>query len=313
MVFAKMGRIRHIERRGSNHPKNGWLWAHDYSPELVRLYLFVTSIVDWFFWHSVINNYTPAALKNYRCDEARACELLDGLNEMIASESEGSDLLSEESCLLSDLILELYQFPAIELVIRSAAQDNREISDISSSLFTWCTERTAERVVLEDYMKRVINTRSHVFNSGNYHDEMNWLDIYDMEINELYRAWVEEKPRRLEEEIRKKINLFRKHAAFDIDNRAKSQWYAEANYLGIDHKQTIQHWDFFCEYLSLKVRYHKTRVGLIEEAIDSYFSMRQVLRNTDNLIYDFGRAAIDFSESRVQLLGENFPCFGQAL
>ena len=150
------------------------------------------------------------ALKNYRCDEARACELLDGLNEMIASESEGSDLLSEESCLLSDLILELYQFPAIELVIRSAAQDNREISDISSSLFTWCTDRTAERVVLEDYMKRVIHTRSHVFNSGNFHDEMNWLDIYDMEINETYRAWIIEKPRRLKEEIRKKINLFKK-------------------------------------------------------------------------------------------------------
>ena len=296
-----MGRISHIERRGSNHPKTGWLWAHDYSPELVRLYLFVTSIVDWFFWHSVINNYTPAALKNYRCDEARACELLDGLNEMIASESEGSDLLSEESCLLSDLILELYQFPAFELVIRSAAQDNREISDICSSLFTWCAERTAERIVLEDYMKRVIHTRSHVFNSGNYHDVMNWLDIYDMEINETYRVWIKEKPYRQEEEIRKKISLFRKHSAFNIDSRAESQWLAEASYLGLNHQQASQHWNCLREYLALKIKFHETRIDLVQDSMNSRFTFRQVLRNTENMTYDFGRSAIDYSEICMKL------------
>lgn len=289
-----MNNVTNIDRPGANHPKNGWLWVHDYPPEIVRLYLFATSICDWFFWHSVINNYTPGALKNYRCDESRACELLDCLDDAFIGSS-------EESCLLSDLVWDQYEFPEIELVIRGAAQDWREISEISSSLFTWPTTWTDERLILETYIKRVLYKRSHIFNSGNYHDVMNWLDIYDMEINETYRAWIQDKPIQLKQEIQKKINLFKKHAALYPNDRVRRQWYSEATYLGLDHTKTVKHWNFLSEYLSQKIEYHKTRIDLIEEAVDSLFPVRQVLRNTDNLIYDFGRSAIDFSESRIKL------------
>ena len=289
-----MNNVTNIDRPGANHPKNGWLWVHDYPPEIVRLYLFATSICDWFFWHSVINNYTPGALKNYRCDESRACELLDCLDDAFIG-------LAEESCLLSDLVWDQYEFPEIELVIRGAAQDWREISEISSSLFTWSTTWTDERLILETYIKRVLYKRSHIFNSGNYHDVMNWLDIYDMEINETYRVWIKEKPYRQEEEIRKKISLFRKHSAFNIDSRAESQWLAEASYLGLNHQQASQHWNCLREYLALKIKFYETRIDLVQDSMNSRFTFRQVLRNTENMTYDFGRSAIDYSEICMKL------------
>ena len=289
-----MANVTNIDRPGANHPKNGWRWVHDYSPEIVRLYLFVTSICDWFFWHSVINNYAPAALKNYRCDESRACELLECLDEAFTGSS-------EESCLLSDLMWDQYQFPEIELVIRGAAQDWRDISEISSSLFTWSTTWTDERLILETYMKRVFFKRSHIFNSGNYHDVINWLDIYDMEINETYRAWIEEKPIQIKQDIEKKIDLFRKHAAFVPNGHVRRQWYSEATYLGLGHKETVKHWNFLSEYLSQKLKFHRARINIVEESMKSRFPLRQVLRNMDNQLYDFGRSAVDFSETRIKL------------
>ena len=49
-----MSNLTPIDNRGTNPPKNGWLWVQDYSPELVKLYFLSTAISDWLFWLSFL-------------------------------------------------------------------------------------------------------------------------------------------------------------------------------------------------------------------------------------------------------------------
>ena len=295
-----MTTVSNIDQRDTNQPKNGWLWVHDYSPKLVELNFLVSAITDWFFWHCVLKSQKPRGPRRARCKTRRVIELIDCLNEIYEMEH-------EEHCLLWHLIWEQGDFPAFELLVEGAAKDRKEISEICSSLFCWSPVVTEERLILEKYAKRIFYLRNHVFNGGNYHDTMTWLEIYDMEINEIYRTWIQNRPNELECEIRRKIGLFKKHAAFIPNKRGHRQWLSEASYLGLDFQQATKYWGSLCEYLTLKTQYHEARICLIEGAIDTRFPQRAIFKGADDLLYDFARAAIDFSETRLRLFWHDCP------
>ena len=126
-----------------------------------------------------------------------------------------------------------------------------------------------------------------------------------MEINETYRAWIQDKPSQFKQDIEKKIDLFRKHAAFDPNGRVRHQWYSEATYLGLGHTDTVKHWDSLSKYLYQKLEFHRVRVNAIEAAMESRFPSRKVLGNMDKLVYDFGCSAIDFSEARIKMFNQD--------
>ena len=295
-----MTTVSNIDQRDTNQPKNGWLWVHDYSPKLVELNFLVSAITDWFFWHCVLKSQKPRGPRRARCKTRRVIELIDCLNEIYEMEH-------EEHCLLWHLIWEQGDFPAFELVVEGAAKDRKEIGEICSSLFCWSPVVTEERLILEKYAKRIFYSRNHVFNGGNYHDAMTWLEVYDMEINEIYRTWIQNRSNELECEIRRKIGLFKKHAAFIPNKRGQRQWVSEASYLGIDFQQATKNWGSLREYLTLKIQFHEARICLIEGAIDSRFPQREVLREADDLLHDFALAAIDFAETRLRLFWHDCP------
>ena len=288
-----MPNVTPIDIRDTNQPKNGWLWVQDYSPELVKLYFLFTAACDWLFWHCVMNKHESENTKNYKCDESRAGELIELADETI-------DCFDRSSNLLSDLLWDqMYCFPW-DFIVGGAVQDNKSASETASSLFYWPPLCNKEKKTLEDYVKRVFDWRSHVFNGGNYHDSMNWLDIYDMELHDIYRNWVVSKEPELLQGIRSKLRLVKIHTVVS-KGQAQKQWMAEASYLGLTKKQANDHWLCLWEYLSAKISYHRTRTDLIEKAVDSPFPPRLVQSNTEELTQNFARQVVDFSEARIAL------------
>ena len=300
-----MSNITPIDNRDTNQPKNGWLWVQDYPPELVKLYFLSTAVCDWLFWHCAMNKHEPENSNNYKCDESKAIKLIDLADEIL-----GCGYKSENR--LGDLFLEqMYCFP-YPLIVKGAVRDNKSASEVASSLFYWPPLRTKEKRTLEDYVKRGIYWRSHIFNGGNYHDSMNWLDIYDMELHDIYRNWVVSKESELLKKIRSKLRLVKIHAAVNKD-QAQKQWMAEAFYLGLTKKQANDHWLCLWEYLSTKISYHRTRTDLIEKAVDSPFPPRLVQSNTEKLTQSFARQVVDFSEDRIDLFADVVSSFNNHL
>ncbi len=291
-----MSNITPIDNRDTNQPKNGWLWVQDYSPELVKLYFLFTAVCDWLFWHCAMNKHEPENSNNYKCDESNALKLIDLADEIF-------DCCYRSSNLLSGLLWDqMYCFPW-DFIVGGAVQDNKSASDTASSLFYWPPLCNKEKRTLEDYVKRVFNWRSHVFNGGNYHDSMSWLDIYDMELHDTYRNWVVSKEPELLQGIRSKLRLVKIHTVVS-KGQAQKQWMAEASYLGLTKKQTNDHWLCLWEYLSAKISYHRTRTDLIEKAVDSPFPPRLVQSNTEELTQNFARQVVDFSEDRIDLFAD---------
>ena len=64
-------------------------------------------------------------------------------------------------------------------------KDNKDASETASSLFYWPPLCNKEKKALENHVKRVL--LACLLNQGNYHDGLNWLDIYDMELHDIYR------------------------------------------------------------------------------------------------------------------------------
>jgi hypothetical protein len=224
---------------------------------------------------------------------SRAAELID-LAEAVLDRGYRS------SNLLSGLLWEQEGSFPWSSIVEGAVRDNKSTSEVASSLFYWPPLCNKEKRTLEDYVKRGIYWRSHIFNGGNYHDSMNWLDNYDMELHDIYRNWVVSKESELLKEIRSKLRLVKIHAAVNKD-QAQKQWMAEAFYLGLTKKQANDHWLCLWEYLSTKISYHRTRTDLIEKAVDSPFPPRLVQSNTEKLTQSFARQVVDFSEDRIDL------------
>ena len=300
-----MSNITPIDNRDTNQPKNGWLWVQDYPPELVKLYFLSTAICDWLFWHCAMNKHEPGNTKNYKCDMSRAAELID-LAEAVLDRGYRS------SNLLSGLLWEQEGSFPWSSIVEGAVRDNKSTSEVASSLFYWPPLRNKEKRTLEDYVKRGICWRSHIFNGGNYHDSMNWLDNYDMELHDIYRNWVVSKESELLKKIRSKLRLVKIHAAVNKD-QAQKQWMAEAFYLGLTKKQANDHWLCLWEYLSTKISYHRTRTDLIEKAVDSPFPPRLVQSNTEKLTQSFARQVVDFSEARIDLFADVVSSFNNHL
>ena len=277
----------------TNQPKNGWLWVQDYPPELIKQYFLSTAIHDWFFWHCVMNKHESENTKNYKCDHRRAVELIDLANDVVLCGHSSSNLLN-------DLLWKQEDSFPWNFIVNGAVRDNKNASEVASSLFYWPPLRAKEKRTLEDYVRRVFNWRSHIFNGGNYHDSMNWLDIYDMEIHEIYRNWVVSQESELLNEIRSKLRLVKIHAAVDKD-QAQKQWMAEASYLGLTKKQADDHWHYLWEYISVKISYHRVRIDYIEKAVDSPSPSRLVQFNTAELTQTFSRQAVDFCDARIAL------------
>jgi hypothetical protein len=288
-----MPNVTPIDIRDTNQPKNGWLWVQDYPPELVKLYFLSTAICDWLFWHCAMNKHESENTKNYKCDMSRAAELIDLAEAVLDRDYRSSNLLS-------GLLWEQEGSFPWSSIVEGAVRDNKSTSEVASSLFYWPPLRNKEKRTLEDYVKRGIYWRSHIFNGGNYHDSMNWLDIYDMELHDIYRNWVVSKESELLKKIRSKLRLVKIHAAVNKD-QAQKQWMAEAFYLGLTKKQANDHWLCLWEYLSTKISYHRTRTDLIEKAVDSPFPPRLVQSNTEKLTQSFARQVVDFSEDRIDL------------
>ena len=293
-----MASVTDIGIRELSRPQHGWLWVHDYHPGHVRQYLLVSAIIDWFFWHCAISVYRPSCLKNYRCDEPRAAEMVDCLDRNMDIGCSGP---------LYDLHWEQLDFCVLKPLVYGAARDGRSLGEDCSSLFMWSASRSDEKIVLEDYIWRIVWFRGRVFNSGNYHELMNLLDFYDMEINRAYAEWVSASSPRLEQEIRSLIREFRRVVALAGSGRFWPQWRAEASWLGLTEDAAAEHWSCLGGHLYRKAAYHQTRLEIIEKSVNSRFSPRLVLAGTDNLTHDFGRSAIDYSEARIRLLDQDHP------
>ena len=292
-----MSNLTPIDNRGTNPPKNGWLWVQDYSPELVKLYFLSTAISDWLFWHCVMNKHESENTKNYKCDMSKAAELIDLTTAILDGCSHRS------SNWLNSLLWEQgHSFPW-DSIVGGAVKDNKSASEDASSLFYWPPPRTKEKRTLEDHVKKVFNWRSHIYNGGNYHDSMNWLDIYDMELHDTYRNWIVSQESGLLNKIRSKLRLVKIHAAVN-KGQAKKQWMTEASYLGLTKKQAADHWHYLWEYISAKTSYHRIRIDLIEKAVDSPFRPRRVQSNTAELTQTFSRQVVDFSEARIDLFAD---------
>jgi hypothetical protein len=300
-----MSNITPIDNRDTNQPKNGWLWVHDYSPELVKLYFLSTAICDWFFWHCVTNKHEPGNTKNYKCNMSSATEVIE-LADAVLDHGYGP------SNLLNGILWEQVGSLTWSFIVEGAVRDNKSVSKVASSLFYWPPLRNKEKRTLEDYVKRVSNWRSHVFNGGNYHDSMNWLDIYDMELHDTYRNWVVSKEPELLQEIRSKLRFVKIHTAVS-KGQAQKQWVAEASYLRLTKKQTNDHWLCLWDYLSTKISYHRTRTDLIEQAVGSQFPARLVQSNTEELTQNFARQVVDFSEARIDLFADIVSSFNNHL
>jgi hypothetical protein len=289
-----MSNITPIDIRDTNPPKNGWLWVQDYSPELVKLYFLSTAISDWLFWHCVMNKHESENTKNYKCDMSKAAELIDLTTAILDGCSHRS------SNWLNSLLWEQgHSFPW-DSIVGGAVKDNKSASEVASSLFYWPPLRAKEKRTLEDYVKRVFNWRTHIYNGGNYHDSINWLDIYDMELHDIYRNWVVSQESELLNEIRSKLRLVKIHAAVN-KGLAQKQWMAEASYLGLTKKQAVDHWHYLWEYISAKISYHRARIDYIEKAVDSPSPSRSVQSNTAELTQTFSRQAVDFCDARIAL------------
>ena len=292
-----MSNITPIDNRDTNPPKNGWLWVQDHSPELVKLYFLSTAIHDWFFWHCVMNKHESETTKNYKCDVKRTFKLIDLTSAVFSCCSHRSS-----NWLKNLLWVQGGSFPW-ESIVGGAIQDNKSASEDASSLFYWPPLRAKEKRTLEDHVKKVFNWRSHIYNGGNYHDSMNWLDIYDMELHDTYRNWVVLQDSELLNEVRSKLRFVKIHAAV-YKYQAKKQWMAEASYLGLIKKQADDHWHYLWEYISAKTSYHRIRIDLIEKAVDSPFRPRRVQSNTAELTQTFSRQVVDFSEARIDLFAD---------
>jgi hypothetical protein len=291
-----MSNITPIDNRDTNLPKNGWLWVHDYSPKLVELYFLSVAITDWLFWHCAMNQHDPENENDYKFDKRKAAKLIDLVDEIL-----NCGYKSENR--LGDLFLEqIYCFP-YPLIVKGAVKDNESSSEAASSLFYWPPLGNKEKITLEDYVKMVVSRRSHIFNDGNYHDSINWLDIYDMEIHDAYRGWIVSKETDLYKQIRRKIKLTKTHLAV-IKEQAQKQWITEASHLGLAKKQADEHWHCLWEYLSAKISYHRSRFGFIENAMNSEFQPRLVQPNTAKLTQIFGRQVVNFSEARIDLFAD---------
>jgi hypothetical protein len=277
----------------TNQPKNGWLWVQDYPPELVKLYFLSTAITDWFFWHCAMNKHESDNSNDYKLDKRKAAKLIDLIDEILSC-----DYKSENR--LNSLIWQQGSSFPWDSIVGGAVRDNKSASEVASSLFYWPPLRAKEKRTLEDYVRRVFNWRSHIFNGGNYHDSMNWLDIYDMEIHEIYRNWVVSQESELLNDIRSKLRLVKVHNAVDKD-QAQKQWMAEASYLGLTKKQADDHWHYLWEYISVKISYHRVRIDYIEKAVDSPSPSRLVQFNTAELTQTFSRQAVDFCDARIAL------------
>ena len=288
-----MSNVTPIDNPNQNQPENGWLWVHDYSPELVKLYFLSTATLDWFFWHCVINKHDSGNTTNYKCDEHQAGELLDVANDVLEHSYKPPNLLSR-------LLFEQEGSFPWKYITYGAVKDNKDASETASSLFYWPPLCSKEKKALENHVKRGFYWRSHIFNQGNYHDGINWLDIYDMELHDIYRNWIVSKDSELLTQIESKLRLVKIHAAIYEDQVLK-QWVAEASYLGLTKKQTNDHWVCLWEYLSAKIEYHQIRIELIEKAIDSPFQPRLIQANTASLTESFARKVVDFSEARIDL------------
>jgi hypothetical protein len=201
---------------------------------------------------------------------------------------------------LNDLLWKQEDSFPWNFIVNGAVRDNKNASEVASSLFYWPPLRAKEKRTLEDYVRRVFNWRSHIFNGGNYHDSMNWLDIYDMEIHEIYRNWVVSQESELLNKIRRKLKHVRTEAAAN-KGQVKKQWMAEASYLELTKKQAVDHWHYLWEYISAKISYHRTRTDLIEKAVDSPFRPHRVQSNTAELTQTFSRQAVDFCDARIAL------------
>ena len=295
-----MNTVSTIDRQDTNQPKNGWLWVHDYSPWLVKLNFFVSAMSDWFFWHCVIDNYRTTESRSDLCNLRRACELVECLAEIL-------EMYPEEQCSLWSLIWEQADLPAFQLLVGGATGDKEITSGVCSSLFCWAHVDIEERSILEEYFWRVFCSRSHVFNGGNYHDAMNWLDIYDAEINKIYRDFTKSRTCALEYEIRRKITLLNRHAASTNLGQVRRQWSSEASFLGLSEQQAIEHWDHLWRYLSQKVAYHLMRITEVESALESRFAPRRLLVDQEDLIVNFCHTAIHFCETRLQLFSQDYP------
>jgi hypothetical protein len=288
-----MFNITPINSIGTNQPKNGWLWVQDYPPDLVKQYFLSTAICDWFFWHCAMNKHEPESSNDYKFDKRKAAKLIDLVDEILSCGYKSENRLG-------DLFLEqMYCFP-YPLIVKGAVGDNENSSQAASSLFFWPPLRTKEKRTLEDYFKRVFNWRSHIFNGGNYHDSINWLDIFDMQLYDTYRNWVVSKDSELLNKIRRELRYVRTEAAVNKD-QVQKQWMAEASYIGLTKKQSVDHWHYLWEYISAKISYHRTRTDLIEKAVDSPFRPHRVQSNTAELTQTFSRQAVDFCDSRIAL------------
>ncbi|MDB3993887.1 hypothetical protein N9478_10410 [Gammaproteobacteria bacterium] len=291
-----MSNVTPIDMPNQNQPEAGWLWVHDYSPELVKLYFLSTATCDWLFWYCVMNKHDSESTINYKCDARRAAEVIDVATDILDYSYKPSNLLSEL------LFQQEGSFPW-SFIVQGAVRDNKNASETASSLFYWPPLGSKEKRALEDHVKWGFNRRSHIFNQGNYHDSINWLDIYDMELHEIYRNWIVSKDVVLLKKIRSKLRLVKIHAALYKDQALK-QWMAEASYLGLTKKQANDHWLCLWEYLSAKIAYHQTRIDLIEKAVDSPFRPRLIQANTKELTQSFGRTVVDFSEAQIALYSD---------
>ena len=282
-----------INSTDTNQPKNGWLWVQDYPPELAKLYFLYTAITDWFFWHCAMNKHESENNKNYKCDHRRAVELIDLANDVALCDQISPDILN-------DLLWEQEGSFPWRFIVEGAVKDNKSASEVASSLFYWPPLRSKEKRTLEDYFKIIFNRRSHIYNGGNYHDSMNWLDIFDMKLHDIYRDWVVSQESELLNKIRRKLKHVRTEAAANKD-QVKKQWMAEASYLGLTKKQAVDHWHYLWEYISAKILYHRVRIDYIEKAVDSPSPSRRVQLNTAELTQTFSRQAVDFCEARIAL------------
>ena len=295
-----MRNVLKLHNRHWNSPVQGWLWVHDYPPDLVKIYFVISAICDWFFWHCFMHNYKSLDSELPSCSVRKACEMMDILNGHIETEFDQSNSLSE-------LLWNHIDFPPFELLVDGAARDDRGISEISSSLFCWPPTNSAGALVLEEYFERIMSMRSHIFNQGNYHDWMNWLDIYDMELNRAYREWIASGSFALRQEIKSKLILIRRYGALANDKQAKQQWTAEAACLGLTESQTSHHWTLLSTYLLKKIEYHLMRANIIDQSLNSRFTPRFLYKGMDHVACEFSRTAINFSEERIELFQHQTP------
>jgi len=244
-----------------------------------------------------MNKHESENTKNYKCDISKAAELIDLTTVILDGCSHRS------SNWLNSLLWEQgHSFPW-DSIVGGAVKDNKSASEAASSLFCCPPLRAKEKRTLEDHVKKVFNWRSHIYNGGNYHDSMNWLDIYDMELHDTYRNWIVSQESGLLNKIRSKLRLVKIHAAVN-KGQAKKQWMTEASYLGLTKKQAADHWHYLWEYISAKTSYHRIRIDLIEKAVDSPFRPRRVQSNTAELTQTFSRQVVDFSEARIDLFAD---------